>query len=182
MSLPRTEDDEKRRGHLLLRSLAISRDIVPLVGVRSGEQTILSFVDRLPDPFGDDRRIFVESEQHRPLEALWPGDDHSHSTMKWIGSNPSLVLLFDVPSSSLEWLLANSVSTRWADAVAPANCPLLAADATRAFQPRLHRIAGCTCPDLLPYLAVEPFPCPPPIEWLRQVRAGLPLPAKKSPR
>jgi hypothetical protein len=30
-----------------------------------------------------------------------PGDDHAHSTTKWIGSNPSLVLLFDVPASGL---------------------------------------------------------------------------------
>ena len=63
---------------------------------------MLSFVDRLPDPLGDDARIFVQSEQHGPLEALWAGDDHPHSTTKWIGSNPSLVLLFDVPASGLD--------------------------------------------------------------------------------
>jgi hypothetical protein len=66
------------------------------------EPTMLSFVDRLPDPLGDDGRIFVQSEQHGPLEALWAGDDHPHSTAKWIGGNPSLVLLFDVPTSSFD--------------------------------------------------------------------------------
>ena len=66
------------------------------------EPTILSFVDRLPDPFVDNRRVFVQSEQHRPLEALWASDDHPHPATKWIGSNPSLELLFDVPASSLD--------------------------------------------------------------------------------
>ena len=66
------------------------------------EPTILSLVDRLPDPLCDNRRIFVQSEQHRPLEALWGGDDHPHSASKWIGGNPPLLLLFDVPASSLD--------------------------------------------------------------------------------
>jgi hypothetical protein len=65
------------------------------------EPTIPSLVDRLPNPFADNRRIFVQSEQRRPLEALWPGDDHPHSAWKRIGSNPSLILLFDVPASGL---------------------------------------------------------------------------------
>jgi hypothetical protein len=39
------------------------------------EHIILLLVDRLPDPFGNDRRIFVQREQHCPLEALWAGDD-----------------------------------------------------------------------------------------------------------
>jgi hypothetical protein len=43
---------------------------------------MLSLFDRLPDPFGNDRRIFIQSEQHCPLEALWPGDDHAYSTTK----------------------------------------------------------------------------------------------------
>ena len=36
------------------------------------EPTILSFVDGLPDPFGDNRRIFVQSEKHGPFEARGP--------------------------------------------------------------------------------------------------------------
>jgi hypothetical protein len=66
------------------------------------EQTIALLVDCLPDPLGDDRRIFVQSEQHRPLEALGASDDHANSTAKWIGSNPALVLFVDVPASSLD--------------------------------------------------------------------------------
>jgi hypothetical protein len=66
------------------------------------EPTIPSLVDRLPDPFGDDRPIFVQSEQHRPLEALWASDHDPHSTTKWSGGNPSLVMLFEVPSSGLD--------------------------------------------------------------------------------
>jgi hypothetical protein len=62
---------------------------------------MLSLFYRLPDPLGGHRRFFVQSEQHRPLKALWPGDDHAHSATKWIGSNPSLVSLFDVPASGL---------------------------------------------------------------------------------
>jgi hypothetical protein len=64
--------------------------------------TILSFADCLPDRLGDNHRIFVQSEQHRSLEALWTGDDHPHSTTKWIGSNLSLVRLFHVLASSLD--------------------------------------------------------------------------------
>src|SRR6516225_6450131 len=66
------------------------------------EPAIPSLVDRLPDPFGDNRRIFIQSEQHRPLEALGASDEHPHSTTKWIGSNPALVLLFDVPAAGLD--------------------------------------------------------------------------------
>jgi hypothetical protein len=51
---------------------------------------------------GDNGRIFVQREQHGPLEALRPGDDHLHFTTEWIGSDPSLVLLFDVPASGLD--------------------------------------------------------------------------------
>jgi hypothetical protein len=69
---------------------------------KAREHIILLLVDRLPDPFGDDRRILVQSEQHRPLEALWPSDDHPHSPTKCVGSNPALVLLFDVPASGLD--------------------------------------------------------------------------------
>ena len=36
------------------------------------EHIILLLVDRLPDPFGNDRRIFVQREQHCPLEARGP--------------------------------------------------------------------------------------------------------------
>ena len=57
---------------------------------------ILSLFDRLPDSLGDDRRIFVQSERHRPLEALWASNDHPHSASKWIDSNPAFVWLFDV--------------------------------------------------------------------------------------
>jgi hypothetical protein len=42
-----------------------------------------------------------KSEQHRPLEALWPGDEHAHSATKWISGNPSLVLPFEVPAPGL---------------------------------------------------------------------------------
>ena len=34
---------------------------------------------------------FVQSEQHRPLEALLAGNDHPQSATKWIGGNPALV-------------------------------------------------------------------------------------------
>jgi hypothetical protein len=66
------------------------------------EPTIQSFVDRPPYPFGNDRWIFIQSEQHRPLEAPWASDDHPHSTTKWIRGNPSLVLFCDVPASGLD--------------------------------------------------------------------------------
>jgi len=81
------------------------------------EPTIPSFVDRLPDPFGNDRRIFVQSEQHCPLEALWASHNHPHSTTIWIGSNPSLVLLFDVPASGLDSSL-NPLAVRGRDSLA----------------------------------------------------------------
>ena len=61
-------------------------------GVRKGTDD-KSLIDCLPDPCGDYRRICAEIEQHRSLEAMWAGDDHAHSTTKWIGSNLSLVLL-----------------------------------------------------------------------------------------
>jgi hypothetical protein len=57
---------------------------------------ILSLFNRLPDSLGDDRRIFVQSEQHRPLEALWASNDHPQCATKWISSNPALGLLFEV--------------------------------------------------------------------------------------
>ena len=78
---------------------------------------MLSLIYCLPDPLGDDRRIFVQSGQHRPLEALRPGDDHPHSASKWIGSNPSFVLLFDVPASSLDSSF-NPLSTCGRDSLA----------------------------------------------------------------
>jgi hypothetical protein len=63
---------------------------------------MLSLVDCLPDPLGDDSRVFVQSELHRPLEALLPRDDQTYSAAKWIGSNPALVWLLDVPAPSLD--------------------------------------------------------------------------------
>jgi len=33
---------------------------------------------------------------------LWPCDDHPYTASKWIGSNPSLLLLFDVPAFGLD--------------------------------------------------------------------------------
>jgi len=81
-------------------------------GVKKGDDT--SLIDCLPDPCGDNRRICAEIEQDRSLEAMWAGDDHAHSTTKWIGSNPSLVLLFDVPASGLDSSL-NPLAARGSD-------------------------------------------------------------------
>jgi len=33
---------------------------------------------------------------------MWASDGHAHSTTKWIGSNPSLALLVDVPATGLD--------------------------------------------------------------------------------
>ncbi len=63
--------------------------------------TILSLVARLPEALGD-RRILVQSDKQRPLEALWASDDQKYAATKWIGSNPALVWLFDVLATGFD--------------------------------------------------------------------------------
>ena len=50
-----------------------------------------SFLNRLPDPLHDNRRILGEVERHGPVKPLRSGDQYPHATSKGIGRYPGFV-------------------------------------------------------------------------------------------